>query len=67
MNENNDIDLAARENFMNMAFAKTPTLRLNPRELLNLKFQNPLLDKFLHGESVFTKEEQKVYKPFEIA
>ena len=57
MNESNDIDIAALEKFMNGAFAKTPTLRMNPKELLNLKFQNPLLDKFLHGELVFTKEE----------
>ena len=57
MNESNDIDIAALEKFMNGAFAKTPTLRMNPKELLNLKFQNPLLDKFLQGELVFTKEE----------
>ena len=57
MNESNDIDIAALEKFMNGAFAKTPTLRMNPKELLNLKFQHPLLDKFLHGELVFTKEE----------
>lgn len=57
MNESNDIDIAALEKFMNGAFSKTPTLRMNPKELLNLKFQNPLLDKFLQGELVFTKEE----------
>lgn len=57
MNESNDIDIAALEKFMNGAFAKTPTLRMNPKELLNMKFQNPLLDKFLQGELVFTKEE----------
>ena len=57
MNENNDIDLAALEKFMNGAFAKTPTLRMNPKELLNLKFDNPLVNKFLQGEIVFTKAE----------
>lgn len=57
MNEFGDIDIAAVENFMNGAFSKTPTLRINPKDLLNLKFDNPLVNQFLQGEMVFTKEE----------
>ena len=57
MDEANNINIEALANFMNGAFAKTPTLRMNPKELLNLKFDNPLVNKFLQGEIVFTKAE----------
>ena len=57
MDEANNINIAALECFLNGAFAKTPTLRINPKELLNLKFDNPLINKFIQGNLVFTKEE----------
>lgn len=57
MDEANNINIEALATFMNGAFTKTPTLRMNPKELLNLKFDNPLVNKFLQGEIVFTKAE----------
>lgn len=57
MNDVGDVDISALENFMNGAFAKTPTLRINPKDLLNFKFDNPLVNQFLQGEMVFTREE----------
>jgi hypothetical protein len=57
MDEENNINISAFESFLNGAFSKTPELRLNPRELLNLRFDNPLVNKLIKGNMVFTKAE----------
>ena len=53
----NNVNINSLECFLNGAFEKTPELRINPKEFLNLKFDNPLVNKFLQGNLVFTKSE----------
>lgn len=61
MDKDGDIDIDGVEEFLKGAFEKSPELRIDPRELLNLKFQNPLLDNLLDGEIVFRPDEGKEF------
>lgn len=61
VNEYGEVDIAALEAFINGGFSKVPELRFSPRELLGFKFDNPLINKIIDGNMVFTKAEADEY------
>lgn len=57
MDQNGNISVDGVEEFLSGAFEKSPELRIDPKQLLGLKFDNPLINNLLDGEIVFRKEE----------
>lgn len=57
MDQTGNISVEGVEEFLSGAFAKSPELRIDPKQLLGLKFDNPLIKGLLDGEIVFRKEE----------
>ena len=49
------------EEFLEGAFEKSPELRIDPKSILGLKFDNPLVNNLLDGEMVFHPEEAKEF------
>lgn len=45
------------EKFVQGGFEKVPEISFSPRQILGLKFDNPLINKFVDGQITFTKEE----------
>lgn len=57
MDKDGNISVEGIEEFLSGAFAKSPELRIDPKHLLGLKFDNPLVNNLLDGEIVFREEE----------
>jgi hypothetical protein len=57
MDKDGNISVEGIEEFLSGAFAKSPELRIDPKQILGLKFDNPLANSLLDGEIVFRKEE----------
>ena len=52
-----NIKLEILEKFVAGGFEKVPEISFTPRQILGLKFDNPLINKFVDGNIKFTKEE----------
>lgn len=61
MNADGSISIDGVEEFLQGAFAKSPELRIDPKKLLGLKFDNPLVNNLLDGEMVFRPEEAREF------
>lgn len=61
MNADGSISIDGVESFLQGAFEKSPELRIDPKKLLGLKFDNPLLSNLLDGEMVFRPEEAQEF------
>lgn len=61
MSEDGNINIDGVEEFLEGAFQKSPELRIDPKKVIGLKFDNPLLNNILDGEIVFRPEEGKEF------
>ena len=61
MNADGSISIDGVDEFLQGAFAKSPELRIDPKKLLGLKFDNPLVSNLLDGEMVFRPEEAREF------
>lgn len=61
MSEDGNISIDGVEEFLEGAFEKSPELRIDPKKVIGLKFDNPLLNSILDGEIVFRPDEGKEF------
>lgn len=61
LNSDGTVSIDGIEEFLEGAFEKSPELRIDPKSILGLKFDNPLVNNILDGEMVFRPEEAKEF------